>query len=85
MVAAIEEGISKGWVREEDVSVEKLIGFLSKNGKKFYKISEKEGSSQKIVIERKGETISPNVHSTDRKVVIVPFMSGEETLSLRWT
>ena len=82
---AVEEGVKNGWI-EGEVSQEVLEGFLSGYGRRFYKIEDiaSEGHKQKIILERNGERIPQEVRSEDGAIEVVPFRSGEETLSLRW-
>lgn len=82
---AVEEGVKNGWIEGEG-SQEVLEGFLSGYGRKFYKLEDvaSKGHKQKIILERKGERISQDIRSEDGGVEVVPFRSGEETLSLRW-
>ena len=85
MVEAVEKGVKNGWI-EGKVRQEALEGFLSGYGRKFYKLQEPEstGNKGRIVLERKGERISEDVRSADGSIEVVPFRSGEETLSVRW-
>jgi dihydroorotase len=84
-VEAVEEGAKNGWI-EGEVSQEVLEGFLSGYGGKFYKLENvaSKGHKQRIILEKKGERISQEVRSEDGAIEVVPFRSGEETLSLRW-
>ncbi|RFU34047.1 hypothetical protein B7463_g2310, partial [Scytalidium lignicola] len=80
VVSAVQEAINKGWIKEEDVTQEKLEGFLSTYGRRFYKLPEaKEG--KRIVLEKKGEVIKERVVSRDGEVKVVNFKSGDEALS----
>ena len=65
---------------------EKLEGFLSKFGRKFYKLPDNNSSSSssgsKIVLERKGETIQTSIQRGDLEVGL--SRAGAEVFSLRW-
>ncbi|MCJ1244146.1 hypothetical protein MMC30_001344 [Trapelia coarctata] len=85
VVEAVEEAVKNGWI-EGEVTQEVLEGFLSGYGRKFYEIDDvtSTGGKPRIVLERKGERISEDVRSADGSIEVVPFRSGEETLSVRW-
>jgi len=85
VVEAVEEAVKNSWI-EGEVTEEALEGLLSGYGRKFYKMEDAQssGGKQRIILERKGERISQNIRSTDGSIEVVPFRSGEETLSVRW-
>ncbi|PKK52913.1 hypothetical protein CI102_3046 [Trichoderma harzianum] len=82
VLLALEEGIERGVISEEDVTQEKLEGFLSKFGRRFYKLSETSGN--KIVLERKGEKIRTSVKSDSGAVEVGISRAGTEVFSLTW-
>lgn len=87
IITALEEGLNQGWIREDDVTREAIEGFLSKNGRAFYGLSnsEESGSSKpKIRLERRGERIPKTIASQDGSIEVVPFRAGEEILSVSW-
>lgn len=85
MIGAIEEGVKRGWLQEDEVTEEVLEGFLSRYGRRFYKLEKhKTTEQQKIVLEKKGEKIPKCIGSEDGSILVVPFKSREDTWSLRW-
>ena len=86
VVSALEEAVEKGWIQDEDVTYEALVGFLGGRGRRFYNIQSliKENNEKRIVLERKGERIPESIKSKDGSIEVVPFRRGEEIWSLRW-
>ncbi len=81
VLLALEEGIERGVITEDDISQEKLEGFLSNNGRRFYKLP---GAQKKIILERKGEKISTSVKSASGSVEVGNSRHGAEVFSLTW-
>lgn len=86
VVAAIEEGVRKGWIEESDALFKNLQGFLGDYGRAFYNIQRPESNARpgRIILERKGEKIPEVVASDDQSIQVVPFKSDDEVLTLRW-
>lgn len=82
MLLALEEAIERGDIKEEDVTQEKLEGFLSRFGRRFYQLAEP--SEKKLVLERKGEKIPVSVKSADGSVEVGISRGGTEVFSLRF-
>jgi len=82
VLLALEDATEKGIISEADVTQDKLEGFLSKFGRKFYKLPESSSSGSKIVLERKGETIQTSIKRGDLEIGI--SRAGAEVFSLRW-
>lgn len=78
----LEEGIERGIISEEDVTQEKLEGFLGKFGRRFYKLPETSGNS--LLLERKGEKIAPSVKSESGAVEVGVSRAGAEVFSVTW-
>lgn len=83
VLLALEEAIERGAIAEADVTQEKLEGFLSRSGRRFYKLPEV-SEKKKIVLERKGEKIPASVLSQDGKAEVGNSRVGAEVFSLRW-
>jgi dihydroorotase len=87
VVAAVEEGLRLGWIKdEEETVIEALTDFLRHRGRRFYQLKDStdqihEGS---IILEKKGERIRDNVKNESGTIEVIPFRAGEETWSLRW-
>lgn len=84
MISALEEAIERGWITEEEMTMEALEGFLSGFGRKFYKLDPSVKSTRKIRLEKKGEKIPDLVRSADGSVEVVPWGRGREIRSLSW-
>lgn len=84
VLLALEEAIERGVITETDVTQEKLEGFLSRFGRRFYKLPEPEASGKKIVLERKGEKIPASVLSEDGGIEVGVSRAGAKVFSLRW-
>ncbi|KEY65427.1 hypothetical protein S7711_04321 [Stachybotrys chartarum IBT 7711] len=82
VLLALEEAIDRGVITEADVTQEKLAGFLSKNGRRFYKLPESSG--KKIVLERKGDKIATSVKTEDGTVEVGNSRAGDEVFTLTW-
>ena len=79
--------MGQGWVSKEDVTREKVEGFLSNYGRAFYKISDQtdtKAQKPQIRLERRGETIPKSISSSDGRLEVVPFRQGENIMSLSW-
>ncbi|KAL6716716.1 dihydroorotase [Lecanora helva] len=83
VIGALQEGLSQGWIRDEDVTREALEGFLSRNGRKFYGLPQPL-KTNRIFLEKRGETIPQGIKSQDRSIEVVPFRAGKEVMSLSW-
>lgn len=82
VLLGLEEGIERGIISEEDVTLEKLEGFLSKFGRRFYKLPETSGNL--LLLERKGETIATSVKSEGGSVEVGVSRAGAQVFSLTW-
>lgn len=82
VLLALEEGIERGVISEDDVTQDKIEGFLSRFGRRFYKLPETSGN--RIILERKGEKILPSVKSESGEVEVGISRAGTEVFSLTW-
>lgn len=82
MLLALEEAIERGDIKAEDVTQEKLEGFLSRSGRRFYQLPEP--SRKKLVLERKGEKIPVSVKNEDGSVEVGISRAGTEVFSVRF-
>lgn len=82
VLLALEEGIERGDIAEADVTQEKLAGFFSLYGRRFYKLPE--ASGKKLVLERKGEKIPASVKNADGSVEVGISRAGSEVFSLKF-
>ena len=83
VLLALEEAVDRGVIAEADVTQEKLEGFLSRFGRRFYKLPDASGE-RKIVLERKGEKIPTSLASEDGSVEVGISRPGAEVFSLSW-
>lgn len=83
MIAAVEEAIKSGVVAGSQVTVDKLEAFLSRNGRRFYGLSQPDGR-YKIVLEKKGEHVTDRVTSADETFSVKVSRAGSAIHSLRW-
>ncbi len=79
---ALARGVSRGVVKEEQVTREVLEGFFGGWGRRFYGIEEK--GAERIVLRKNGEKIISVLKKEGVSVEVVPFRHGEETWSVEW-
>ncbi|EFW15814.1 dihydroorotase [Coccidioides posadasii str. Silveira] len=84
VLKALEDAIETGIISESDVTQERLENFLSRYGRKFYKLPEADKSASRIVLERKGETIPKTIRNADGSVEVALSRGGERVFSLQW-
>ncbi|WEW59646.1 dihydroorotase [Emydomyces testavorans] len=84
VLKAFEDAMEQGMISEADVTQKRLENFLSRSGRKFYKLPEEAGNGNKIVLERKGEIIPPTIKSEDGSVEVALSRGGESVFTLRW-
>ncbi|CEJ90137.1 Putative Dihydroorotase, homodimeric type [[Torrubiella] hemipterigena] len=80
VLLALEEAVERGVITDDDITQEKLEGFLSRNGRRFYKLPET--APGKIVLERKGEKIATSIKS--ETVEVGNSRGGDEVFTLTW-
>ncbi|KAL1387364.1 dihydroorotase [Phyllosticta capitalensis] len=85
VVEALEKAVEKKWISEDEVTEEKLVRFLSENGRKFYggEAGEREGK-ETITLSRGEERVPEKLRHEKGEVEVVPFRRGEWTWSLQW-
>lgn len=80
VLLALEEAVERGVITDDDVTLEKLEGFLSRHGRSFYKLPET--ASNKIILERKGEKIAASIKCAG--VEVGNSRADAEIFSLSW-
>lgn len=80
VLLALEEAIASGIISESDVTQEKLEGFLSGFGRKFYRLPE---PTAKITLERKGDVIPTSLKDDSLEVGI--SKAGSPVYTLQWS
>lgn len=82
VLLGLEEAIERGVIAAADVTEDKLGGFLSRFGRRFYKLAEV--AEKRIVLERKGEKIPASVQGADGGPEVGNSRVGAEVFSLKW-
>ncbi|RKL40111.1 hypothetical protein BFJ72_g6428 [Fusarium proliferatum] len=82
VLLGLEEAIDRGVISEADVTQEILENFLSRNGRRFYKLPETSG--KKIILERKSDKIPTSIKGADSKTEVGISRHGAEVFSLTW-
>jgi len=75
--------MERGVIEEHEVTQERLEQFLSRSGRRFYKLPDR-SEAPKIILERKGETIPPSVKRADGGLEVGLSKAGSPVFSLRW-
>jgi len=79
---SLEMACDRGVLGEEDVTVEKLEGFLGGFGRKFYGVG---AERREFVTIKKGEEkIMDILKMDDAGIEVVPFRRGQSTWSVAW-
>jgi dihydroorotase len=82
VVDALQMGVEKEVLTEDDVTQEKLRNFLSEFGRTFYQLSD---SKKEIIILRKPtESVQDILRNSDSSVEVVPFRRGKLTWGVEW-
>ncbi|PSN64441.1 Dihydroorotase [Corynespora cassiicola Philippines] len=79
---AVEIGVKRGLVGEEEVTTEVLEGFLGVWGRKFYGVEEPSG--ERVVLRRGGVQVDKVLKKEGLGVEVVPFRHGEGTWGVEW-
>ncbi|KIW72872.1 dihydroorotase, homodimeric type, variant [Phialophora macrospora] len=92
VILALEEAIGRGVLEPDQVTQDRLEQFLSRSGRRFYKLSSPDDvdpdaavkGGSKIVLERKGETIPASIKSEDGTLEIGLSKATAPVFSLSW-
>ena len=82
VVDALEQGVELGVLKAEDVTKEKLEGFLSTHGRQFYAVEDER--KEKIILRKSGVTIEQSLVNEDGSLEVVPFRRGKLTWGVQW-
>ncbi|KAI5207895.1 Dihydroorotase [Aureobasidium subglaciale] len=82
VLSALEQGIERGVLKADDVTEEKLKGFLGLNGRKFYGAEDKKG--EKVVLRKDGVKVQSLLKNADGSIEVVPFRRDQKTWSAEW-
>jgi dihydroorotase len=78
---ALETGVKRGVVREEQVSQEVLEGFFGGWGRRFYEVKD---NGEKITLKKGQQKIADVLKADGISVEVVPFRKGETTWGVEW-
>ncbi|KAJ3576157.1 hypothetical protein NPX13_g3795 [Xylaria arbuscula] len=84
VLLALEEATEKGIVDEKEVTQESIEGFLSLNGRRFYKLPEPSSSGSRIVVKRTGEMIPASIRNADGTLEVGISKTNATVFSLKW-
>lgn len=79
---ALERGVKRGLIGEEEVRQDVLEGFFGGWGRKFYKVGT--GSGESVVLRKGRESVVDVLKKEGLGVEVVPFRRGEKTWSVEW-
>ena len=82
VVDALEQAVDAGVLKPEDVTEEKLKGFLCDFGRKFYNVQD--DRNERIVLRKAGVTIEKSLVTADGSLEVVPFRRGKLTWGVEW-
>lgn len=82
VIDAFERGVEKQYISADDVTPEKLEGFLSSYGRDFYKV--KDEKNERIVLSRSSAAIAESLKNEDESIEVVPFRRGKMTWGVSW-
>jgi dihydroorotase len=82
VVDALQMGIEKGVLTEDDVTQEKLRDFLSEFGRTFYQLDD--GKEETIVLRKPAESVKDILGTADGAIEVVPFRRGKLTWGVEW-
>jgi dihydroorotase len=83
VVDALQIGVEKEVLTEEEVTQEKLKNFLSDFGRAFYQLPD--GSNKETIVLRKPtESVQDILRNSDSSIEVVPFRRGKLTWGVEW-
>ncbi|KAL5118428.1 dihydroorotase [Pleosporales sp. CAS-2024a] len=74
---ALERGVQRGVVREDEVTKDVLEGFFGGWGRNFYQL--RDGKGERVVLKKGAEKVKEVLAAEGVSVSVVPFRKGEET------
>ena len=85
VILALQEATKRGVIEEHEVTQQRLEQFLSRSGRRFYKLPDLAAEGPpKIVLERKGETIPTSIRSADGTLEVGLSRPTAPVSSVRW-
>ncbi|KAK2065435.1 dihydroorotase [Colletotrichum caudatum] len=80
LLAALDESVARGELRDEEITQERLEGFVSGYGRKFY--GTEDVRKERVRLTRGGAVVNQTFEGAG--IQVVPFRAGKETWSLEW-
>lgn len=82
---ALEQACANGVLNHDDVTPEVFEGFMSKLGRAFYGVEEKEEAKEFITLGKQDDDSIGNIQDAhDARLEVVSFRKGKKTWGLRW-
>jgi dihydroorotase len=82
VIDALQMGVEKEVLTEDDVTPEKLKNFLSEFGRSFYQLSD--DKKETIVLRKPTESVEEILRTADSAIEVVPFRRGKLTWGVEW-
>ena len=82
VLEALEKAVEAGILTDEDVTCEKISGFMSEHGRAFYGLERV--NDAKIELVKGTEKIMDVLKDGDGDLEVIPFRRGETTRTLEW-
>ncbi|KAL1597092.1 dihydroorotase [Paraconiothyrium brasiliense] len=79
---ALERGVERGVVGEEEINQDGLEGFFGGWGRRFYQVDD--GRGERVVLRKGQEKVVDVLEKDGINVRVVPFRRGETTWSVEW-
>ncbi|TIC92591.1 putative dihydroorotase [Colletotrichum higginsianum] len=80
LLAALDDAVARGELRDEEITQEGLEGFVSGYGRKFY--GTEDVRKERVRLTRGGAVVDQMFEGAG--IQVVPFRAGKETWSLQW-
>ncbi|MCJ1274697.1 hypothetical protein MMC21_002495 [Puttea exsequens] len=82
VIEALETAVEIGILKEDDITLDKINGFMSRDGRAFYGLEK--SSNARIELIKGTERIIDTLQNGDGSLQVVPFRRGEKTRTLTW-
>ena len=82
VIEALEIAVETGVLKEGDITLEKINGFMSGYGRAFYRLEK--SNNARIELIKGTERITDILQNEDGSLQVVPFRRGEKTRNLSW-
>ncbi|KAM3425221.1 hypothetical protein BST61_g7176 [Cercospora zeina] len=82
VIDALERGVEQAYISADDVTPEKLEGFLCSYGRDFYNV--KDETNERMVLSRSSQPIAESLKNEDGSIEVIPFRRGKMTWGTSW-